>query len=279
MPGGLLPEALAVDLRLPEGSDGFTNIAHVELNGEFIDSRRLSAGTDNRYAVALPPRLQALSNEAAVVLQRHRDDGGCEISQQRYPVQLTEESGLIFSRGAGAAGFTALPQAYAEGVLVRLPDVMMSGERLIAARVTAEALAAFAPADAPIAFEFAPAQSGETAPVTTPFLAVNTQPANVSAPLRVYADRLVMDSRAGRDADVRALSDLALVQVAYARLNPDAPTAQARFAPGLMVHAIDAAPSLAGARFGREGVAIVHADGEAVTPETVSLAALDRALP
>lgn len=279
LPGGLLPEALAVDLRLPEGPAGFTNIAHVELNGEFIDSRRLSAGTDNRYAVALPPRLQALSNEAAVVLQRHRDDGGCEISQQRYPVQLTEESGLIFSRGAGAAGFTALPQAYAEGVVVRLPDVMMSAERLIAARVTAEALAAFAPADAPIAFEFAPAESGETAPIATPFLAVNTQPANVSAPLRVYADRLVMDSRAGRDADVRALSDLALVQVAYARLNPEAATAQARFAPGLMVHAIDDAPSLANARFGRGDVAIVHADGQAVAPESASLAALDRALP
>ena len=88
-----------------------------------------------------------------------------------------------------------------------------------------------------------------------------------------------MDSRAGRDADVRALSDLALVQVAYARLNPEAPTAQARFAPGLMVHAIDDAPSLTGARFGREDVAIVHADGEAVAPETASLAALDRALP
>ncbi len=279
LPGGLLPEALAVDLRLPEGPDGFTNIAHVELNGEFIDSRRLSAGTDNRYAVALPPRLQTLSNEVAVVLQRHRDDGGCEISQQRYPVQLTEESGLIFSRGAGAAGFTALPQTYAQGVVVRLPDLMMSGERLVAARVTAEALAAFVPADAPIAFDFAPAESGETAPVTAPFLAVNTQPVNVGAPLRVYADRLVMDSRAGRDADVRALSDLALVQVAYARLNPEAPTAQARFAPGLMVHAIDDAPSLAGARFGREDVAIVHADGEAVAPEAASLAALDRALP
>jgi len=279
LPGGLLPEALAVDLRLPEGPDGFTNIAHVELNGEFIDSRRLLAGGDNRYAVALPPNLQALNNDVAVVLQRHRDDGGCEISQQRYPVQLTDQSGLIFARGAGAEGFTALPQAFAEGVVVRLPDVMMSGERLIAARVTAQSLAVFAPADAPIRFEFAPSESGETGPITTPFLAVNTQPANVGAPLRVYADRLVMDSRAGRDADVRALSDLALVQVAYARLNPDAPTAQARFVPGLMVHAIDDAPSLAGARFGREAVAIVHADGEAVAPATPTIAALDRALP
>jgi hypothetical protein len=279
LPGGLLPEALAVDLRLPEGPNGFTNLAHVELNGEFIDSRRLSAGTDNQYAVALPPNLQALDNEIAVVLQRHRDDGGCEISQQRYPVQLTSESGLVFARGAGAEGFTALPQAFAEGVTVRLPDAMMSGERLIAARVTAEALAGFVPGEAEITFDFAPAESGETGAITTPFLAINTQPTNVSAPLRVYADRLVMDTRAGRDADVRALSDLALVQVAYARLNPQSPTSEARFAPGMMVHAIDDAPSLVGARFGRESVAIVHADGEAVAPAAPTLAALDRALP
>ena len=44
MPNGLLPEALALDLRLPEGPGGYTNIAHVELNGEFIHSRRLEAG-------------------------------------------------------------------------------------------------------------------------------------------------------------------------------------------------------------------------------------------
>lgn len=279
LPGGLLPEALAVDLRLPDGPDGFTNIAHEELNGEFIDSRRLSAGNTNQYAVALPPHLQTLDNEVAVVLQRHRDDGGCEISQQRYPVQLTDSSGLVFSRGAGAEGFTALPRAFADGVVVRLPDTMMTGERLIAARVTAEALAAFVPGNAEINFDFSAAESGETGPITTPFLAINTQPTNVSAPLRVYADRLVMDNRAGRDADVRALSDLALVQVAYASLNPESATADARFAPGLMVHAIDDAPSLAGARFGRETVAIVHADGEAVAPATPTLASLDRALP
>lgn len=88
-----------------------------------------------------------------------------------------------------------------------------------------------------------------------------------------------MDSRGGQGADVRALSDLALVQTGRARLNPGAPEDQARFAPGLMVHAIDSAPSLAGARFGRDFVAIVHADGQSVTPATASLDGLDRALP
>lgn len=278
-PGGLLPEALAVDLRLPEGPEGFTNIAHVELNGEFIDSRRLQPGVENRYAVALPPERQAVSNEIAVVLQRHRDDGGCEISQQRYPVQLTADSGLVFARGAGAAGFTALPTAFAEGVMVRAPEGLSGTGRLIAARVAAEAVAQFVPVDAPLRFDFVMSENGESGPVDGPFLAVNTQPANASAALRVYADRLVMDSRGGQGADVRALSDLALVQTGRARLNPGAPEDQARFASGLIVHAIDSAPSLAGARFGRDFVAIVHADGQSVTPATASLDGLDRALP
>lgn len=278
-PGGLLPEAMAVDLRLPEGPSGFTNIAHVELNGEFIDSRRLRAGVENRYAVALPPGRQAVSNEIAVVLQRHRDDGGCEISQQRYPVQLTADSGLVFSRGAGAAGFTALPPALAEGVVVRAPQGLEGPVRLITAQVAAEAVAQFVPEDARLQFDFVTSENGESAPVGAPFIAVNTLPSNVSAPLRVYADRLVMDSRSGRNADVRALSDLALVQAAQARLNPQAPDNQARYAAGLLVHAIDSAPSLAGARFGRDFVAIVHADGQSVTPATASLDGLDRALP
>lgn len=278
-PGGLLPEALAVDLRLPEGPEGFTNIAHVELNGEFIDSRRLRPGVENRYAVALPPERQAVSNEIAIVIQRHRDDGGCEISQQRYPVQLTAESGLVFSRGAGAAGFTALPQAFAEAVNVRAPTGMAGSERLVAARVAAQALAQFVPADAALQFDFVQSENGDSGPVSAPFLAINTVPSNVSTPLRVYADRLVMDSRSGRGADVRALSDLTLVQAARARLNPSAPDSEARYASGLVVHAIDSAPSLAGARFGRDSVAIVHADGQAVAPLTASLDGIDRALP
>jgi len=140
-------------------------------------------------------------------------------------------------------------------------------------------VAQFVPAEAALQFDFAMSENGESAPVFGPFLAVNTRPSNASAPLRVYADRLVMDSRAGRGADVRALSDLALVQAGRARINPDAPEAEARFAPGLVVHAIDAAPSLAGARFGRDFVAIVHADGQSVAPATASLDGLDRALP
>ncbi|MFP4518832.1 MAG: hypothetical protein ACLFQ5_05195 [Oceanicaulis sp.] len=269
MPFGLLPEALALDLRLPEGPGGFTNIAHVELNGEFIDSRRLQPGVENRFAVALPPERQGLNNEVSVVLQRHRDDGGCEISRQRYPVQLTGASGLMVSRGAGAGGFTALPPAFADGVDVRLPDGLEGRERLIAARVAAESLAYFVPAGAPMSFSLLTADNGVTGPVNRPFLAVNTSPSNAGAPLRVYADRLVMNEGSGSGADVRALSNLALIQVARAEVGRerDRPV----YAPGLIVHAIDEAPLIAGARLGRDFVSIVHSDGVAVSPDRASV--------
>jgi len=276
LPGGLLPEALALDLRLPEGPGGYTNIAHVELNGDFIHSRRLEPGVDNRFAVALPPERQWLNNEISVVIQRHREDGGCEISQQRYPVQLTGESGLMFARGAGAGGFTALPPAFADGIDVRLPDDLEGRERLIAARVTAESLAYFAPAGAPLSFSFLTADNGLTGPVDRPFLAVNTSPSNAGAPLRVYADRLVMDEGAASGADVRALSDLTLIQVARAETGRQG--GQPVYTPGLIVHAIDDAPRIAGARLGRDFVAIVHSDGLAVSPARASVAGVSDVL-
>ena len=276
VPGGLLPEALALDLRLPEGPGGYTNIVHVELNGDFIDSRQLRPGTDNRFAVALPPERQGLNNEVSVVIQRHREDGGCEISQQRYPVQLSADSGLMFARGAGAGGFTALPPAFADGLEVRLPDDLEGRERLIAARVTAESLAYFVPGGAPMDFVFQSADDGITGPVAGPFLAINTSPVNAGAPLRVYADRLVMDEGAGSGADVRSLSNLTLIQVARADIGREA--GEPIYAPGLIVHAIDDAPRIAGARLGREFVAIVHSDGVAVSPARASVAGVSAVL-
>jgi hypothetical protein len=281
LPGGRLPEAVALDLRLPEGPDGFTNLVHTILNGEMIDSRRLAPGTDNRFAVGLPPHLHAMTNQLAVTLQRHRDTGGCEISQQRFPVQLSSESGLMLARGAGAAGFTALPPMFSDGVLVRFPSGMDGPERLVIARVAAEAIARFAPRRAALSFEYAEVDNGASGRVDRPFLAINNMPSNAEAPLRVYADRLVMDSRAyAADADVRALSDLALLQGSRARLNPDAPAGEAAvYVQGLLVHAIDRAPSMMGASLGREFVSIIHADGEAVAPRNASVAGVTAALP
>ncbi|KAA5803959.1 hypothetical protein F1654_09210 [Alkalicaulis satelles] len=276
LPGGRLPQAVALDLRLPEGPDGYTNLIHTLLNGEMIDSRRLQPGMENRFTVNLPAHLQGLGNALEIRLQRHRDVGGCAIAQQRYPVQLSADSALVFDQGEGAAGFTALPPAFANGLVVRLPGDLEGAERLTTARVTAEALARFAPRNTALEFEFTSLDNGASGRITRPFLAINNAPSNAEAPLRIIGDRVAMDSR----ADVRDLTNLALVQFARARLNPGAPEDEApRYVQGLMVHAIEDAPSLLGAAFGREFVSIVHADGEAVVPRTASVAGMNAVLP
>lgn len=268
MPNGLLPDAVYVDMRLPEGPEGFTNLAHVELNGELIDSRRLESGQGNVYSVSLPAGGQALSNDLAVVLQRHRDVGGCEISSQRYPVQLAAESGLVVARGEGAAGFTALPSAFAEGVLVRLPEYLEPAQRLVAARIAAETIAHFVPENAPLVFEAVPADNGQSSGIGRPFIAINNTPDNVETPLRILADRLVLDPAApGGRADVRALSNLTILQGVSARIPDPRGGGEMAYLPGLTVHAIDDAPEIGAARLGRQRVAIVHANGEVIFPE------------
>ncbi|TGY90410.1 hypothetical protein E5163_04635 [Marinicauda algicola] len=279
MPDGLLPSAVYLDLRLPEGPDGFTNLAHVELNGELIDSRRLQSGESNVFSAALPAQRQALSNRLAVVLQRHRDEGGCEITQRRYPVQLSEESGLVVADGAGAAGFTALPRAFSGGVIVRIPELIGPAERLVAARITAETIAHFVPQDASIAFETAATENGESGPVDRPFIAINNAPANAAAPLRIIADRLVVDSATpGGRADVRALSNLTVLQGVAASVPDPRDPGRTVAVPGLMVHAIDEAPAIGAAALARQRVAIVHANGEVIFPDPGPVPALPASL-
>lgn len=268
MPGGLIPDAIYLDMRLPEGPEGFTNLAHVELNGELIDSRRLQSGEGNMFSVALPAERQALSNELAVVLQRHRDQGGCEITQRRYPVQLSESSGLVVAAGDGASGFTALPGAFSQGVVVRLPDTIDAAERLVAARITAETIAHFVPKDAPIRFESAMTENGESGPIELPFIAINNAPSNTDAPLRIIADRLIVESDVpGGRTDVRALADLTVLQSVSAAIADPRDARRTIAVPGLTVHAIDEAPAIGAAALGRQRVAIVHANGEVIFPD------------
>ena len=265
-PYGRVADGVGLDFRLPDGPGGVTNVAHVALNGQLIDSRRLGGSGQVRYRVDLPPRGQGLTNEIAVALQRQREDGGCEISQQRYPVQLSSDSALLFDGARNERGFTALPEQFAGGLEVRLPDIMSAQQRLVMARVTAEAVALFAPADAVLSYRFVQTDNGRSEPVEGPFLAVNNSPSNVQSPLRVYADRLVLQGREGMDVDVRALSNLTLLQVSSAQIASSGPNAETVYAPGLVVHAIDDAPSMLGAHLGQDSMAIIHADGVAMTP-------------
>ena len=124
----------------------------------------------------------------------------------------------------------------------------------------------FAPSNAPLAYVFSSTDNGRSGPVERPFLAINNTPVNAQAPLRVYADRLVIENGAGVDADVRALSNLTLLQVSRAEIAPETSRQEPRFTPGLVVHAIDDAPSMRGAHLGQNPVAIIHADGVAMSP-------------
>lgn len=270
-PQGRVADAVGLDFRLPDSPAGVTTVAHVALNGELIDSRRLSGSGQNRYRVGLPTERQGLVNEIAIALQRQRDDGGCEISQQRYPVQLADESALLFESAQAGQGFTDLPERFADGLEVRLPDMMSASQRLVMARVTADALALFAPSNAPLSFVFSSTDNGRSGPVERPFLAINNTPVNAQAPLRVYADRLVIETGGGVDADVRALSNLALLQVSRAEIAPETSRQGPRYALGLVVHAIDDAPSMRGAYLGQNPVAIIHADGVAMSPGSQGL--------
>lgn len=273
-PEGGLASAVGLDFRLPDGPSDVTYSAHVALNGELIDSRRLRPNGADRYLAPLPAGLQGLENEVSVALQRHRDEGGCEIAQQRYPLQLSGDSALVFDAEHRGAGFTALPQKFAQGVEVRLPRHMSGEERRVAARTAAETLGLFAPVNAPLHFVFADSDQGRSGPALMPFIAINTLPDNAQTPFRVYADRLVMDAGDGRGADVRALSNLALLQAAQARVQEERAGARPYDVPGLVVHAIDQAPSLIGAELGPQFVAIVHADGEAMSPGAARVADL-----
>ena len=265
-PAGRVADGIGLDFRLPDGPSGVTTVAHVALNGQLIDSRRLASSGQVRYRVDLPTEAQGLTNEIAIALQRQREDGGCEISQQRYPVQLASESALLFEDAGRARGFTALPELFAQGLEVRLPDMMGGPQRLVMARTTAEALALFAPAETGLSYRFVRTDNGRSEPVERPFLAINTVPDNVQSPLRVYADRVVLQPGSGVDVDVRALSDLTLLQVSTAEVAMQDPQGSMRPIPGLVVHAIDDAPSILGAYLGQTSLSIIHADGVAMTP-------------
>ena len=51
-----------------------------------------------------------------------------------------------------------------------------------------------------------------------------------------------------------------------AELAPTEANSRPRYAPGLVVHAIDDAPSMLGAYLGPDSLAIIHADGVAMAP-------------
>lgn len=120
MPGGRLPQAVRVALSLPASPDDLTWILNTQLNGQLIDSRRLSSSA-SQATIPLPPSAQLLENSLTLTVQRDRDLGGCDVRVTTYPIQLESSSALILGDDGGG-GFTSVPQDLAGGFAVYLPD-------------------------------------------------------------------------------------------------------------------------------------------------------------
>ncbi|MEE2056769.1 hypothetical protein [Rhodococcus artemisiae] len=118
LPGGRLPEAVRVDLRMPASPADLTWILNVSLNGQLVESRRLD--TPDPVVVPLPPTAQLLDNRLTLTIQRDRDLGGCDVRPTSYPIQLLDTSALVLGDDPGA-GFTAIPRSFAAGYAVYAP--------------------------------------------------------------------------------------------------------------------------------------------------------------
>jgi hypothetical protein len=120
LPGGRLPQAARVVLRLPGSPKDLTWILNVSLNGTLVDSLRLARSSDP-VVIPLPPNAQLVRNQMSISVQRDRDIGGCGVRTTTYPIQLQAESALILGDDPGA-GLTALPRRFSGGYTVHLAD-------------------------------------------------------------------------------------------------------------------------------------------------------------
>ncbi|MEE4023969.1 hypothetical protein V1Y59_12855 [Gordonia sp. PKS22-38] len=120
LPGGRLPQAIRVALQLPATPDDLTWVMNTELNGQLLQSRRLTQST-GEAVVPLPAAAQLLNNDLTISVLRDRDLGGCDVRVTPYPMQLLPSSAVQMGNDPGA-GFTALPRVLAPGFAVHVPD-------------------------------------------------------------------------------------------------------------------------------------------------------------
>lgn len=118
LPGGRLPRAIRLDLRLPAAPDDLTWILNVNLNGRMLDSRRLARSAEP-VLISLPAGVQLLRNQLTVTVQRDRDLGGCDVRVASYPMQMSPASALELGDDPGT-GFTALPRPFSTGLAVQI---------------------------------------------------------------------------------------------------------------------------------------------------------------
>ncbi|ORA69110.1 hypothetical protein BST23_00095 [Mycolicibacterium elephantis] len=116
MPGGRIPRALRVEMRLPATPPDLSWILTTNLNGQMVDSRRLTA---EPAVVPLPQQAHLMDNQLTMTVQRDRDLGGCDVRVTPYPMQLLPGSSLQLGDDPGA-GFTALARPLTGDAEVRV---------------------------------------------------------------------------------------------------------------------------------------------------------------
>ncbi|MEV0332219.1 hypothetical protein [Nocardia sp. NPDC050717] len=183
LPGGRIPAGVRVALQLPAAPPDLVWLLNVDLNGQFLDSRRL-APTRDPVVVPLPPEALSMRNTLTLTVQRDRDLGGCDVRITPYPMQLLGSSGLDLGDDPGA-GFTALPRELGPRPAIHLSaaDPADTVELLTAA---VPVLAEFLPAAAD------PEISWNTPPASgRPFVVVGRGDPGVGTLVRLVDNRLV----------------------------------------------------------------------------------------
>jgi hypothetical protein len=263
MPKGEVPEQLRVKIRLPEGPEDFLNLVHIELNDVLVGSKRLESPGDGELYFPLPRNLQRMRNRLQITLQRHRDIGGCEMPDARFPVQILPASALMMPRGTvtEVAGFVDLARIFSQGITVRIPREFSGGEAPNTLQVLLPVLSEFLPfAGVP---RLVLVDENHSEIPSEPFLAYQYIPAGTEAvvyqPLQ-YSNgkRIIVDGHGSRLVQDVGLVDKAIsVERVVSRQLVDEKNKIYRDVQGVLVTRSEHSPNVVRADFGWEDVLVL----------------------
>lgn len=262
MIGAEIPDRLRVRLRLPEGPADYLNIVHVELNDSLIGSQRVSSPGDSDLVFDLPNNLQRMRNKLSITLQRHRDEGGCDMSEARFPVQILPTSALLSPRhpDKDVEGFVELPKLFTQGLHVLVPQEFAGVKAPETLSVLTPILAEFLPfSDVPI-IELTDPTLGNIP--TVPFLAYQHTPAGTESILYQGLQsqnnkRIVVDDNGNQVIqDVDLINKAIAVERVVSRKLIDEKRDIYQSTQGLMVTRSESYPKLIHADFGWENVLV-----------------------
>ncbi|MBD0864069.1 hypothetical protein IA539_23170 [Gordonia sp. zg691] len=242
LPGGRAPQSARLGFQVPPAPPGSRWLTQIQLNGQLVASRVLTApGTTDWVDAPLPAAATQVRNQLTITVSRDRDISGCQVREAPYSVALSPDSALV-GRAEGA-GFTALPAAFAWGFETALPAV--------AARNPAQTVSALVPALAEFSGLYGSLEFvWERTPDGRPFVLLGSMPiAGIAAPVALSGDRL---EAAG--VDVTSMSNGLVLQTAATQSG----------ATGLLITPVGDPADVLLPPLGREAALIVPTGGRAL---------------